>query len=155
MNTDDALHRGRESFARQAWGDAFARLSAADTESALEPADLELLAVAAVMVGEDEAAVDTGARAHQEYLRLGNPARAARAAFWLGMLLLDKGEMARGGEWLVEPGGYLTRRGRTVLSKAMFSCRWPSRLCPTATSRLRTPPSFRRPRSETASATQT
>jgi DNA-binding CsgD family transcriptional regulator len=114
MNTDDALHRGRESFARQAWGDAFAQLSAADTESALEPADLELLAVAAVMVGEDEAAVDTGARAHQEYLRLGNPARAARAAFWLGMLLLDKGEMARGSGWL--------GRARRILDDAQEDC---------------------------------
>jgi hypothetical protein len=114
MNTVDALHRGRESFARQAWGDAFAQLSTADTESALEPADLELLAVAAVMVGEDEAAVDTGARAHQEYLCLGNPARAARAAFWLGMLLLDKGEMARGGGWL--------GRARRVLDEAQEDC---------------------------------
>ncbi|MPZ90489.1 MAG: DNA-binding response regulator [Actinobacteria bacterium] len=114
MNTDDPLHRGRESFSRQAWRDAFAQLSAADTESALEPADLELLAVAAVMVGEDEAAVDTGARAHQEYLRLGNPARAARAAFWLGMLLLDKGEMARGSGWL--------GRARRILDDAQEDC---------------------------------
>jgi DNA-binding CsgD family transcriptional regulator len=114
MNTDDALYRGRESFARQAWGDAFAQLSAADKESALEPADLELVAVAAVLVGEDEMAVDTGARAHQEYLRLGNPARAARAAFWLGMLLLDKGEMARGGGWL--------GRARRVLDEAQEDC---------------------------------
>jgi DNA-binding CsgD family transcriptional regulator/tetratricopeptide (TPR) repeat protein len=114
MSTDDALHRGRESFARQQWGDAFAQLSAADAESALEPADLELFAMAAVLIGEDEMAVDTGARAHQEYLRLGNPARAARAAFWLGMLLLDKGEMARGGGWL--------GRARRVLDEAQEDC---------------------------------
>jgi DNA-binding CsgD family transcriptional regulator/tetratricopeptide (TPR) repeat protein len=114
MNNDDALHQGRESFARKAWGDAFARLSAADSESALEPADLELFAMAAVLIGEDEMAVDTGARAHQEYLRLGNPARAARAAFWLGMLLLDKGEMARGGGWLA--------RARRILDDAQEDC---------------------------------
>jgi DNA-binding NarL/FixJ family response regulator len=114
MSTDDALHRGRESFARQQWGDAFAQLSAADAESALEPADLELFAIAAVMIGEDEMAVDIGARAHQEYLRLGNPARAARAAFWLGMLLLDKREMARGGGWL--------GRARRVLDEAQEDC---------------------------------
>jgi DNA-binding NarL/FixJ family response regulator len=59
-------------------------------------------------------AVDTGARAHQEHLRLGNPARAARAAFWLGMLLLDKGEMARGGGWL--------GRARRVLEEAQEDC---------------------------------
>jgi len=115
MNTDDdALHRGRQSFAQRAWGDAFARLSAADKESALEPADLELLAEAAVLIGADEVAVDTGARVHQEYLRLSNPARAARAAFWVGMLLLDKGEMARGGGWLA--------RARRILDETQDDC---------------------------------
>jgi DNA-binding NarL/FixJ family response regulator len=114
MTTDDAVHRGRESFARQAWGDAFAQLSAADTELALEPADLELLAMAAALMGADEAAVDIGARAHQEYLRLSNPARAARAAFWVGMLLLDKGETARGGGWLA--------RARRLLDDAQEDC---------------------------------
>jgi DNA-binding CsgD family transcriptional regulator/tetratricopeptide (TPR) repeat protein len=114
MNSDDALHRGRESYARQAWGDAFAQLSAADAESALEPADLELLAMAAALIGADEAAVDIGARAHQEYLRLSNPARAARAAFWVGMLLLDRGEMARGGGWLA--------RARRILDETQEDC---------------------------------
>lgn len=47
MTTDDALDRGRESFGRQAWGDAYAQLSAADHEAPLELEDLERLAVAA------------------------------------------------------------------------------------------------------------
>ncbi|MQB00975.1 MAG: DNA-binding response regulator [Actinobacteria bacterium] len=114
MNNDDALHQGRESFARNAWGDAFAQLSASDSESPLEPADLELLGMAAALIGADEAAIDIGARAHQEYLRVNNPARAARAAFWLGMLLLDKGEMARGGGWLA--------RARRILDDAQEDC---------------------------------
>ncbi|MGH2701855.1 MAG: LuxR C-terminal-related transcriptional regulator [Actinomycetota bacterium] len=114
MNSDDALHRGRESYARQAWGEAFALLSAADTESALEPADLELLWMAAGLIGADEVAIDIGARAHQEYRRVNNPARAARAAFWVGMLLLDKGEAARGGGWLA--------RARRVLDEAQEDC---------------------------------
>ena len=44
MTAADALDRGRESFGRRAWADAFAQLSAADRESPLEAEDLELVA---------------------------------------------------------------------------------------------------------------
>ena len=47
------LDVGRESFRRQAWTDAFTRLSSADRETALEPDDLGLLAVAAYLLGRD------------------------------------------------------------------------------------------------------
>jgi DNA-binding CsgD family transcriptional regulator len=114
MNTDDALHRGRQAFESHAWRDAFAQLSVADTASPLKPADLELLGTAAALIGAHEAAVDIGARAHQEFLRVGNPARAARAAFWVGMLLLDGGEMARAGGWLA--------RARRVIDDAQEDC---------------------------------
>jgi hypothetical protein len=43
MTTAEALDRGRESFGRQAWGDAYAYLSAADHEAPLGPEDLERL----------------------------------------------------------------------------------------------------------------
>ena len=54
MITADALDRGRESFRRQGWGDAYAQLSAADHDTSLELGDLELLAVAAHLLGRDE-----------------------------------------------------------------------------------------------------
>jgi len=114
MTVADALDRGRESFQGQAWGDAFAQLSAADKESSLEPADLERLAVAAHLIGRHEATTEILARAHQEYMRSGNVPRAVRAAFWLGMTLLDKGEMARGGGWLA--------RGRRLLDATQEDC---------------------------------
>jgi len=85
---------------RQGWGVAYAQLSAADHDASLELGDLELLAVAAHLLGRDEDTVAAWARAHHESLRLGNAARAARCAFWLGMVLLNRGEMARGGGWL-------------------------------------------------------
>ena len=47
MTVVDSIDRGRASFARQAWGDAYAQLTAADREAALEPEDLERLAIAA------------------------------------------------------------------------------------------------------------
>jgi hypothetical protein len=54
----DASDRGRDSFGRRAWGDAFAELSVADRESALGLEDLEQLAVAAYMVGADAVSED-------------------------------------------------------------------------------------------------
>jgi ATP/maltotriose-dependent transcriptional regulator MalT len=100
MTMGDALDRGRESFARQAWGDAYAQLSAADHGASLDPEDLERLATAAYLTGRDADSTDVWTRAHHECLRLGDAARAARCAFWLGFGLLLKGEMARGGGWL-------------------------------------------------------
>jgi hypothetical protein len=47
MTAAGSLDRGRAAFRRQAWGDAYAQLTAADREAALEPEDLERLAIAA------------------------------------------------------------------------------------------------------------
>ena len=44
MTVAGSLDRGRASFERQAWADAYAQLTAADRETALEPEDLERLA---------------------------------------------------------------------------------------------------------------
>jgi DNA-binding NarL/FixJ family response regulator len=112
--SDQLVERGRNAYARQAWAEAFAQLSAADKESPLEPSDLELLAMSAHLIGKHEDSTATGARAHQEYLRAGDVPRAARAAFWVGMGLLDRGEMARGGGWLT--------RGRRLLEETQEDC---------------------------------
>ena len=70
--------------------------------------------MAAHLIGRDREGEDATARAHQEYLRLGDAARAARCAFWLGMGLLNRGEMARGAGWL--------GRSRRVLEEAQLDC---------------------------------
>ncbi len=114
METADQLARGQEAYSRLAWGDAFTYLSAADRESPLEPEDLERLAFAAHLTGRFEDSADVGARTHNEYLRKGNVPRAARAAFWVGMGLMDRGEMARGGGWLA--------RGRRLLEERQVDC---------------------------------
>lgn len=100
MTTPGTLERGREAYAQQAWSDAYSLLSAADRERVLELADLERLSVTAYMLGRSDAAAEILARGHSEALRLGEPVRAARIAFWLGFQLLDRGEIARGGGWL-------------------------------------------------------
>ncbi|HEY7283659.1 MAG TPA: DNA-binding response regulator, partial [Actinomycetota bacterium] len=97
---DGALERGRDSFARKAWGAAFAELSAADADAPLQPEDLRLLETSAALIGKDDEAEHYGTRAHHALLRRGDRPGAARAAFWLGMRLFNQGEMAKGGGWL-------------------------------------------------------
>ena len=107
MITADALDRGRDSFERKRWGDAFAQLSAADGETPLDPDDLVLLAMAAALLGRDDESVDTLTRAHHGFLDRGDVERAARCAFHMGMSLMNRGEMARAGGWLGRARGLL------------------------------------------------
>jgi len=53
MTAAGALERGRAAFARLAWAEAYAQLTAADRGAALEPEDLERLASAAHLLGRD------------------------------------------------------------------------------------------------------
>ncbi len=114
MTAADALDRGRESFGRQAWGNAFAQLSAKDRERPLEAEDLERLAVAAYMVGKDDNCAEAWTRAHHLYLRRRDSAAASRCAFWQACGLYFKGEMAPAMGWVA--------RGRHVLEAAEEDC---------------------------------
>ena len=110
----DALKRGREAFRKQVWGDAFACLSNADLEEALEAEDLERLAITAYMVGKDDASADAWTRAHHYYQRHQNPPAAARCAFWHACGLFFKGDMAPAMGWVA--------RGQRVLETADEDC---------------------------------
>ena len=100
MTAAGALERGRAAFARQAWAEAYAQLTAADREAALEPEDLERLASAAHLLGRDAECADLWARAHHAFLGRGAAPGAARCAFWLGFSSLLAGESAASGGWL-------------------------------------------------------
>jgi DNA-binding CsgD family transcriptional regulator len=114
MTTADALDQGRESFGRQAWAAAHAQLSAADQQTPLAPEDLERLATATYLLGRDADSTDIWARAHHELLRRGNVERAAWCAFWLAYVLLNKGELVRGGGWIA--------RARRLLDDGQHDC---------------------------------
>jgi ATP/maltotriose-dependent transcriptional regulator MalT len=114
MTTAETLERGRESFERRAWGNAFDQLSAADQQTPLAPEDLERLAMAAYLVGRDADRDEVLARAHQEWLRLGSAVGAVRCAFWLAFGLLNRGELARRGGWLA--------RARRLLEDGQLDC---------------------------------
>jgi len=109
-----ALELGRESFARRTWAEAYARLTAADRETALGADDLERLATAAYLTGRDQESEDLLVRAHNEFLSRGDVERAVRSAFWLAFSLLSKGEAARGGGWM--------SRARRLLDDAHRDC---------------------------------
>ena len=117
MGPDDPLDRGRASFARSLWRDAFALLSEADQRSPLAPEDLERLAVAAHLTGEDEPSTAAFERAHQAWLDRGVVTRAVRCAFWCAFGLLTRGEMARGGGWLARAKRALDDHGQECVEQ--------------------------------------
>ncbi len=112
MTTGAALDRGREAYERQAWGDAYAELAAADGQGPLELDDLERLAIAAYLTGHDDDSVEMLSRAHHDCLRAGDTTRAARCAYWLGFSLMMRGEMAPAAGWLARAVRLLDEGGR-------------------------------------------
>ena len=95
-----AIDQGRAAFAARQWRTAYAHLSAADAEGALEPADLERLAAAAYLVGEDERAVALWTRVHHGWIDRGDGERAAYWGYWLAFVQLLAGEPAQATGWL-------------------------------------------------------
>ena len=108
------LQRGREAYEHQAWAEAYTALAAADREIPLSPGDLERLAMAAHLIGKEAQGADLLGRAHRGFLEHREPERAARCAFWLGLGLLEKGEMAQASGWLA--------RARRILEEQAGEC---------------------------------
>jgi DNA-binding CsgD family transcriptional regulator len=94
------VERGRESFARRAWTDAYESLSNADRAAPLDRRDLELLATSAYMLGRDDEWMSVLERAHHAYLDAGEGLRAVRCAFWVGINLALRGELGQATGWL-------------------------------------------------------
>jgi ATP/maltotriose-dependent transcriptional regulator MalT len=100
MAQTPAIVEGREAFARRKWREAYELLSVADGELPLRPADLERLATAAYLVGEDAHAAATWTRVHHDLIDQGHVERAARWGFWLSLCMLLAGQMAQATGWL-------------------------------------------------------
>ena len=137
MSTPDPLVRGRESFARRAWQEAYAHLSTADEQAQLPPEDLERYATAAYLVGKDADSASSG-RA---------PTRAtSTAAGWSGLPAARSGW--RSACWTAAsrpapavgwpaPSGCSTAIAATASSRATCWCRRRSRAWTRATPRPR------------------
>jgi tetratricopeptide (TPR) repeat protein len=91
------VERARAAFDRQEWAQARVLLTAAEP---LDAADLERLAVTAHLLGRDAESARAWERAHRLCTRSGDGDGAARCAFWLGIGLLLRGEVAKAGGWL-------------------------------------------------------
>jgi DNA-binding CsgD family transcriptional regulator len=93
------LERGRACYQRRAWADAHLWLARADQAAPLGGEDLELLSMAAYLIGRDDDYLAALDRAHQAFLDAGERARAIRCAFWLGLRFLFRGETGRATGW--------------------------------------------------------
>jgi DNA-binding CsgD family transcriptional regulator len=81
------------------WGVAY-RLLSQVPRGDLTEADLERLAVAAFLIGDDDAAVAAWDAGYKRHADAGEPAEAARCAFWAAFCLMMQGQMAHAGGWL-------------------------------------------------------
>jgi DNA-binding CsgD family transcriptional regulator len=114
MTNTQTLERGRQAFQRNAWSESYRLLQAAERESALEPEDVERLAMAGYLMGRDDESESTMARAHQMFLDRAEYEQAARAAFWVGFALVGRGAMAPAAGWFA--------RAERVLDERQLEC---------------------------------
>src|SRR5919201_3167718 len=115
MSATGTLARGRDAFEREAWSDAYSLLAQADRDAPLEPDDLDRLATAAFLVGEDAASIDALTRAHHALLQHGDPIRAARSAVWIAFAMFDRPALqAQATGWVA--------RARRLFDEAAIDC---------------------------------
>jgi ATP/maltotriose-dependent transcriptional regulator MalT len=117
VETAEDIRRGRESYARREWLDAYTALSQADRAAPLQAEDLELLATSASMVGEMDEYVALLERLHHAYLDAGDHLAAARSAGWLGMTLAIRGEMGPAGGWFARSERLVEREDRDCVER--------------------------------------
>lgn len=111
----DALERGCAAWERRAWGEAYAALREADAAGSLDAPDLERFAYACYLTGRDADYHATLERAHHGHLEAGDVEAAARCAFWNGLMLAQRGEVAKGSGWIGRAGRLVEDRPDSVL----------------------------------------
>ena len=79
VDASQELERGRTSFERRAWLDAYTALSDADRVEPLEASDLDLLATSASLIGRMDEYLALLERAHLAHVESGDNLAAARA----------------------------------------------------------------------------
>ena len=99
---------GRAAFERRSWREAYEVLA---SFGSLEVGDLERLAVAAYLVGRDDDSAAAWEQAFVACLEADDHERAARCAFWLALVLVLRGETARGTGWLARAERLIERAG--------------------------------------------
>ncbi|MGH2945625.1 MAG: LuxR C-terminal-related transcriptional regulator [Solirubrobacteraceae bacterium] len=111
------LEAGRRAYADHAWKRARESLAAADRAHPLQAKDLELLATSAYMLGRHDDYLAALERSHHAHLDAGEPLRATRNAFWIGVDLVQLGEMGRASGWLARAQRLLEREERDCVER--------------------------------------
>lgn len=123
MTAIDALARGKAAFAQGAWTDACAQLGTADRQTPLAPDDLDRLATAAYLIGEDAASAEARTRAYNGFLERGETLRAARSAFWLAFAIISEpGQQAQAAGWLGRVRRLLDERTQECVEQGFLLC---------------------------------
>jgi DNA-binding NarL/FixJ family response regulator len=113
-----ALEAGREAFERRAWTEAVDQLTAADQTSPLLAADLDRLAAAAFLIGQDEVCHDALTRAFHEHQRLGDVPAALRSAYYHGFALFNAAEYEPAMGWFARAQRLLEESGLDCVERA-------------------------------------
>jgi len=101
VNPVDTLDRARIASLRGEWKDAYDAFTTAEKTTTLEPEDLDHLARAAYLIGDDVCSAHSLTRAHAAYLSRGDALSAARSALWLAFVIMDQpSQRAQAGGWL-------------------------------------------------------
>jgi len=100
MKESSLCRKGRDSYARRAWQQAYQQLAQADRAASLSAEDLERLAVAAYLTGREGEFLKAYERAYRACVAMRAGTHAARYAFWLGLAALLRGEAGRASGWL-------------------------------------------------------
>jgi DNA-binding CsgD family transcriptional regulator/tetratricopeptide (TPR) repeat protein len=108
----DELGRGRAAYESLAWTECYDALVLADRQSPLSAPDLVLLAITAFMLGREDESIRLLERAHQRHSDDGDRLRASRCAFWIGMMLLLRGEIGPATGWLGRAQRLIESEGR-------------------------------------------
>ena len=111
MVAANVVDQARAAFDRDAWREARDLFAAADD---LGPEDLERLAFSAYLTGQVDSAAEALEKAHHSFIESGPVARGVRCAFWLGMILMQRGDHARAGGWFA--------RAQHILDEQSLDC---------------------------------
>ena len=95
--TIDQLLQAREAFDRRDWALTFDSLR---STSDLGPEDTVTLATAAYLLGDADEAIRAFQAGYQDRIKKADALGAARFAWWLGLILSMRGEMAVAGGWV-------------------------------------------------------
>ena len=123
MATSRELENGRAAFDREDWSAACAGLKAADAEESLSPEDLDRLATAAYLIGEDLVSVEARTRAHSAFLDRGYAIPAAASALWLAFTIMDHpGQRAQAAGWIARARRLINEAGQACVEQGWLLC---------------------------------